>query len=76
MVRPSPPDAPVHSATTAPINASGALIFSALLVVDVNRAKYAPDTMGNAVVLTLGIYLDIVNLFLFILRILGGGVRR
>lgn len=54
----------------------GALIFSALLVVDVNRAKYAPDTMGNAVVLTLGIYLDIVNLFLFILRILGGGVRR
>jgi modulator of FtsH protease len=51
----------------------GALLFSALLVFDVNRAKYAPDTMGNAVVLTLGIYLDIVNLFLFVLRILGGG---
>ncbi len=51
----------------------GALLFSALLIFDVNRAKYAPDTMGNAVVLTLGIYLDIVNLFLFILRIISGG---
>jgi modulator of FtsH protease len=51
----------------------GAVLFSALLVFDVNRARYAPDTMGNAVVLTLGIYLDIVNLFLFVLRIIGGG---
>ena len=57
------------------ISWGGALLFSGLLVVDVNRAKYMPDTMGNAVVLTLGIYLDIVNLFLFILRILGGGRR-
>ena len=54
---------------------AGALLFSVLLVFDVNRAKYAPDTMGNAVVLTLGIYLDIVNLFMFIMRILGGGRR-
>lgn len=53
----------------------GALLFSALLVVHVQRAKYAPDTMGNAVILTLGIYLDIVNLFLMILRILQGGRR-
>jgi FtsH-binding integral membrane protein len=53
----------------------GALLFSALLVVHVQRAKYAPDTMGNAIVLTLGIYLDIVNLFLLILRILQGGRR-
>ena len=52
---------------------AGALLFSVLLVFDVNRAKYAPDTMGNAVMLTLGIYLDIVNLFLFVLRIIGGG---
>jgi modulator of FtsH protease len=48
----------------------GALLFSLLLMFDVQRAKYAPDTMGNAVVLTLGIYLDIVNLFLLVLRIL------
>jgi uncharacterized protein len=54
----------------------GAMLFSVLLIFDVNRARYATDTMGNAVVLTLGIYLDIVNLFLFVLRILQGGGRR
>lgn len=53
----------------------GALLFSVLLIFDINRARYAADTMGNAVVLTLGIYLDIVNLFLFVLRILQGGRR-
>jgi modulator of FtsH protease len=54
---------------------AGAVLFSVLLVFDVNRTRYAADTMGNAVVITLGIYLDIVNLFLFILRILQGGRR-
>ncbi len=54
---------------------AGALLFSILLVVDVNRTKYAADTMGNAVVITLGIYLDIINLFLSVLRILQGGRR-
>lgn len=54
----------------------GALLFSALLLVDVNRTKYLENTMGNAVVVTLGIYLDIVNLFLFVLSIFGGGGRR
>jgi len=58
------------------ISWGGALIFSGLLLVDVNRARSMPDTMGNAVVLTLGIYLDIVNLFLFLLRIFGGGGGR
>jgi FtsH-binding integral membrane protein len=61
------------------IGFAGALIFSGLLIVDVQRAKSAQDTMGNAVVITLGIYLDIVNLFLYILRILSyfqGGSRR
>ena len=55
---------------------AGALIFSVLLVIDVQRAKYLPDTMGNAVIIALGVYLDVVNLFLFIMRILGGGVSR
>jgi FtsH-binding integral membrane protein len=32
--------------------------------------------MGNAVVVTLGIYLDIVNLFIFVLSIFGGGGNR
>ncbi len=53
----------------------GALLFSVLLVFDVNRTRRAEDTLGNAVVITLGIYLDIVNLFLFILRILSGNRR-
>jgi FtsH-binding integral membrane protein len=62
---------------SAMLGFAGAVVFSLLLVYDVQRAKYAEDTMGNAVVLTLGIYLDIINLFLSILRILtwlqGGG---
>lgn len=63
---------------SAMIGFAGAVVFSLLLVYDVQRAKYAADTMGNAVVLTLGIYLDIINLFLSILRILSylqGGSR-
>lgn len=55
---------------------AGALIFSVLLVIDVQRAKYLPDTMGNAVVIALGVYLDVVNLFMFMMRILGGGGSR
>lgn len=54
----------------------GALLFSLLLLVDVNRTKYLENTMGNAVVVTLGIYLDIVNLFLFLMSIFGGGGGR
>lgn len=52
---------------------AGAVVFSLLLVYDVNRIRYLPDTMGNAVVITLDIYLDLLNLFLFVLQILGGG---
>ena len=63
---------------SALIGWAGAVIFSLLLVYDVQRARSAEDTMGNAVVITLGIYLDIINLFLSILRILSylqGGSR-
>ena len=49
---------------------AGALIFSLYLIYDVNRIRYAPDTMGNAVLIAMDIYLDIVNLFLNLLRIL------
>ena len=51
---------------------AGAIIFSLLLIVDVQRAKNAEDTMSNAIVITAGIYLDIVNIFMSLLRILGG----
>lgn len=51
----------------------GAALFSGLLVYRVNQVRYLEDTMANAVVVTLGIYLNIMNLFLFVLRIVGGG---
>lgn len=54
---------------------AGALLFSVMLVFDVNRTRYMPDTMGNAVMIALSVYLDIINLFLFVLRIIQGGRR-
>ncbi len=51
---------------------AGAMLFSVMLVFDVNRTRYAEDTMGNAVTIALGIYLDIINIFLFVLRIIQG----
>jgi modulator of FtsH protease len=60
---------------SAIIGWAGALIFSLYLVYDVNRTRYVEDTMGNAVLLTLGIYLNIINLFLSILRILQASRR-
>ena len=57
------------------ISWAGAVLFSVMLVFDVNRSRYAEDTMGNAVVITLSVFLDIVNIFLFMTRILGAGRR-
>lgn len=56
------------------IAAVGTLIFSGLLVFDTwrLRAVYGPDDYVPAAV---NIYLDLLNLFLFLLRILGGGRR-
>ena len=55
------------------INYFGILLFSLYVVYDVQRTKSGENTMGNAVLLTLEIYLDILNLFLFILSLLGSG---
>lgn len=63
------------TALYAALSWGGAMLFSVLLVFDVNRTRRTADTMGNAVVITMGIYLDIVNLFLFILRIFSGNRR-
>ncbi|MDA8441645.1 MAG: Bax inhibitor-1 family protein [Peptococcaceae bacterium] len=60
------------------IGIGGSIIFSLLTAVDFQRAKYS--TSDNAVMVTLSIFLDFVNLFTFILDIFlllgGGGVRR
>lgn len=56
----------------SPLFASlGAALFSVLLVFDIQRVRKANPTEGNAIVGALTIYLDILNLFLFILRIFG-----
>ncbi len=54
----------------------GAILFSLYIGYDMYRAQQFEPTMDNAVDSALDLYLDIVNLFLFILRILGRGGRR
>lgn len=54
------------------ISAIGAVLFSAFLVFDLNRIANSPQaSTGDAIVLALSVYLDIVNLFLFLLRLFG-----
>ncbi len=45
-------------------------LFSLFLIYDTNRIRSTPDTMANAVVICLDLYLDILNLFLNLLRLL------
>lgn len=54
------------------ISAAGAVLFSAYLVFDLNRVARATNvTQGDAIVLAISVYLDVVNLFLYLLRLLG-----
>ncbi|EGW36982.1 hypothetical protein DOT_5172 [Desulfosporosinus sp. OT] len=59
------------------IGLGGAVLFSLMTALDFQRAKYS--TADNAVLVTLSIFLDFVNLFTFILNIfliVGGGGRK
>jgi len=56
------------------IGLAGAVIFSLYIVLQVQQTRYAQDTLPNAIVIAVGIYLSIFNLFLSLLRILGIGV--
>ena len=60
------------------IGLGGAVLFSLMTALDFQRAKYS--TADNAVLVTLSIFLDFVNLFTFILDIFlivsGGGRKR
>lgn len=51
----------------------GAAVFSIYIGYDFQRAQLFPKTLDNAVDCALDIYLDVINLFLKILRILGKG---
>ena len=50
-------------------------IFSLYIGYDYQRAQFYPPTVDNAVDCALDIYLDIINLFLDILRILARSSR-
>ncbi len=63
------------------ISVGGVVIFSGYILYDVQRIKFTQNTLSAAILLTVSLYLDIINLFLSILRILsllggGGGGRR
>ncbi len=61
------------------ISVLGVGIFSAYILYYVQQAKYLADTMPNAIGLTVSLFITVLNLFLFILRILSilqGGSRR
>lgn len=49
----------------------GAGIFSLYIGYDMYRANHIPKTLDNAIDISVDLYLDIVNLFLYLLRIYG-----
>jgi modulator of FtsH protease len=48
----------------------GVLLFSFYMIYDVQQAKYYQNTVGNAIAISIGIYTNILNIFLFIIQIL------
>ena len=62
------------------ISVIGVAIFSGYVLYYIQRAKYMADTLPNAIGLTVSLFITLINLFLYILRILsilqGGGGRR
>ena len=52
-----------------------ALISAIYISYQVNQTKYMEDTMGNAIIIAVGLYISIYNLFTSLLRILGMGGR-
>jgi len=51
-------------------------LFSGFIVYDIQRIKFTENTMSAAILLTISIYLDILNLFLSLLHLLGGSDDR
>src|SRR5207253_10727786 len=58
------------------ISAVAALLFTGFLVFDLNRVANARGaTEGQVILLTVSVYLDILNLFLALLRLFGANSR-
>jgi modulator of FtsH protease len=54
------------------IAAGGAVLFTAFLVFDLNRVARAGEvSQGDTILMAVSVYIDIVNLFLFLLELLG-----
>jgi FtsH-binding integral membrane protein len=53
------------------ISAASAVIFSAFLMVDMQRVRDSQGGTGDAIMLAVAIYLDIFNIFLALLQIFG-----
>lgn len=54
------------------ISAGGALLFTGFLIFDLNRIARSGDvSQGDAILLAVSVYLDILNLFLSLLSLLG-----
>ena len=51
------------------IGLGGAILFSFYLVYQINQARFVENTLGNAIIVAVGIYLSIINLFLSLLRL-------
>jgi modulator of FtsH protease len=57
----------------------GSILFSLYLVYQIQQARFVEDTLPNAIIVAIGIYISVINLFLSILRLLtlfSGGSRR
>ena len=59
---------------------AGIGIFSGFILYDVQKAKYLANTLPNAIGVTVSLFLDVLNLFMYILELLtilqGGGRSR
>jgi FtsH-binding integral membrane protein len=53
------------------IGLGGAVIFSLYIIFEIQQARYVENTLPNAIMIAIGIYLSVFNLFLSLLRILG-----
>jgi modulator of FtsH protease len=61
------------------IGLAGSIIFSLYLVYQIQQARMVEDTLPNAIIIAIGIYLSVINLFLSLLRLftaVGGGSSR
>jgi FtsH-binding integral membrane protein len=52
------------------IGLAGAVIFSLYLVYAIQQARFAEDTLPNAILIAVGIYIALINLFLSLLQLL------